>query len=64
MPILTILDEQRATLAKVHALAQHGLMQLASSDTALRAILVVLTRGEMTVRDILETKPCPDFAGR
>lgn len=64
MPILAILDEQRPTLATVYALAQHGLMRPASGDTILRAILAMVTRSEMTVRDILETKPRPGFAGR
>lgn len=56
MPTLATHDEQRATLAAVHALAQHGLMHPAYAATTLQAILVVMARGEMTVRDILEVK--------
>jgi len=56
MPIITIIDEQRAALEKVEALAKLGAAEPDTAADALAAILIVVSRANAVVHDILRAE--------
>ena len=54
MPIPTIIDEQRSTLATVESLARHGLADTESAPAVLMAIAEVATRTSRLVRELAQ----------